>query len=432
MTRNEFILKAFKESEAWYKASWVYSLFTVVKDSEVENIKHPYPYQIGVLNGKYVYYLSDAWVSITDSPPATRPLYLVEEHVLVNGEDDIVQKYQGGYPFKTRAGNLFVNYYCLVSAFKNKVDYINEMFSISKVENMIKDRIEDNVDPNNPDPQVISVAESKRFSSACASISGFANIATPSASRYTMLPPPGIKEYREQLLKKYEGKLNDPAIVAEIDKALVKYDREFQAKDPEGGFLYKDKAFNVSRKKLFLMHGYEQSDMSPNPDFIPRSLSEGWDIEKMPSMINSLRDGSFNRGAKTALGGEAVKFIFRIFATTRIAEEDCGTKIGMPRIVTKQDINKVLILSPTKEVILTEENIDQYAGQHHIVRSPGFCKTDNANFCLKCLGMNYRGSENALAALASEVGSDMLNIFMSKMHGSQLATTPWKWKETIS
>ena len=247
-----------------------------------------------------------------------------------------------------------------------------------------------------------------------------------------MVAPPGIKEFKEQLIAKYKDKLDDPAIVAEIDKQLVEYDRKFQAQDPDGGFLYKPKAFNVSRKKLFLMHGYEQSDMSPEPDFVPNSLSEGWDIDKLPSMINSLRDGSFNRGAKTALGGEATKFIFRIFATTRIAEEDCGTKIGMRRTVTKADVNKFIISSNGNNILLTEENIKDFIGKEQVVRSPGFCKTGNANFCLHCLGLNFKGSENALAALASEVGSDMLNIFMSKMHGSQLATTVWKYKETIS
>ena len=432
MTKLEFILRAFKESTCYYRAEWVFTLFTVVKDNDISNIKNPYPFRIGVTNGKYAGYIDDTWVTFSDSPDTNHPLFSVDEVVTIPDREAIVQNYST-FPFKTRVGNLFVNYYLLVSAFKDKVDYQNGLIKISDLENIVTARIVDGTSiENNNDKNALYVDEVKRFSSACISIAGFSSIATPSASRYTMVAPPGIKEFRQELINRYKDKLDDPAIVAEIDKQLVEYDRKFQAQDPDGGFLYKPKAFNVSRKKLFLMHGYEQSDMSPEPDFIAGSLSEEWDVEKLPSMINSLRDGSFNRGAKTALGGEATKFIFRIFATTRIAEEDCGTKIGMRRIVQKSDVHKFIILPDGTNVLLTEENIEKYAGSLHVVRSPGFCKTGNANFCLHCLGLNFKGSENALAALASEVGSDMLNIFMSKMHGSQLATTPWKYKETIS
>ena len=36
MTKLEFILRAFKESTCYYKAEWVFTLFTVVRDNEVE------------------------------------------------------------------------------------------------------------------------------------------------------------------------------------------------------------------------------------------------------------------------------------------------------------------------------------------------------------------------------------------------------------
>lgn len=431
MTKLEFILRAFKESTCYYKAEWVFTLFTVVRNNEVEQIKNLYPFRIGVMNDKYAGYVDDTWIAFDDSPDISSPLFQVDEVITIATKDDIVQNYST-FPFKTRVGNLFVNYYILVSAFGDKVDYQNGSISISALEDLVTARLVDGNEKDANDKHALYVDEVKKFSSACISIAGFSSIATPSASRYTMVAPPGIKEFKDQLIAKYKDKLDDPAIVAEIDKQLVEYDKKFQAQDPDGGFLYKPKAFNVSRKKLFLMHGYEQSDMSPDPDFVPNSLSEGWDIEKLPSMINSLRDGSFNRGAKTALGGEATKFIFRIFATTRIAEEDCGTKIGMRRTVTKADVNKFIISPNGNNILLTEENIKDFIGKEQVVRSPGFCKTGNANFCLHCLGLNFKGSENALAALASEVGSDMLNIFMSKMHGSQLATTVWKYKETIS
>ena len=186
-----------------------------------------------------------------------------------------------------------------------------------------------------------------------------------------------------------------------------------------------------------MMGGLEQAEISNGKKvLVEKSLSEGWDIEKLPAMIDSLRDGSYNRGAMTALGGEAVKFLFRIFAATKITEEDCHSQVGIP--ITLTDENKALydgntIILPNKEqVLLKKENINQYLNQPVMVRSTGFCKTGNANFCLTCCGHALKGSENALAAMASEVGSKMLDVFMAKMHGTALETVPWDYKATIS
>lgn len=169
---------------------------------------------------------------------------------------------------------------------------------------------------------------------------------------------------------------------------------------------------------------------------IENSLSEGWDIEKLPAMIDSMRDGSYNRGLMTALGGESVKFLFRIFATTRITEEDCGSKLGLPVTLTDENVKRyignTIILKDKTQVKLDNTNMKNFIGQSVMVRSPGMCRVGSSNFCMTCLGEQLRGSENSLPALASEVGSKMLSIFMAKMHGTALTTTPWRWQNTIN
>lgn len=434
MTRREFIINVFKNSQAWIRADWVYSLFTVVADNDIEQINEPYDYQIATSNNKYHYYLNSGWNEIIDSPTTDRPLVLPEEGIQLNNQSELIQSVDK-FPLQTSLGTFFVNHYCLVYPFNNKIPYQNGKVSIGQLEKIIAPLVKDANDKV-INPTDVTIEEAKKFMDACSAIAGFSNIATPSATKYTMQPAPGIEELRRELIEKYKDKLHDPAIVALIEKQLVEYDRSFQAQDPEGGFYIEDKAFNVSRKKLFVMNGLEQSELSGGEKtFVETSLSEGWDVSKLPAMIDSLRDGSYNRGAMTALGGEAVKFIFRIFAATRISEEDCGSTLGIPVTLTKNNISQyignTIILPNKQQVKLDKTNMMTYVGQRLPMRGPGTCKTEHSNFCLTCLGEQLRNSEGSLAALASEVGSKMLNIFMKKMHGVALATTPWDWKNTI-
>lgn len=435
MTRREFLLQAFLH-ECYRYAAWVFSVFSVERDNAIQNYIEPMDYQLAINEGRYVYWLNNQWNEITDAGPVTEPLWFVEEGIEIKNQDELLQPHDT-FPFVTRVGTLFVNYYCLGSVFKRRIPYQDGSISISKLESIVASKLIDRK-PHEPIiPEAIYPEEAKLFSSACTSLGGFATIANPSATKYTMVPTPGIQELRAKLLEQNKDKLHDPAVIAAIEKELVEYDKAFQAQDPEGGFYINAKAFNVSRKKLYVMHGLEQPEVSDGKTtLITNSLSEGWDPTKLPAMIDSLRDGSYNRGAMTALGGEAVKFIFRIFATTKITEEDCKSTLGIPTLLTKENsktyMGNTIILANKTQVKLNEKNISSYIGKQVLVRSPGFCKTGNANFCMACLGESLRGSENALAALASEVGSKMLAIFMAKMHGTALVTVPWDIKDTLN
>ena len=437
MNKRDFILRAFKESTAYYFADWVFSLLTVVADNGRDKYPNPIPFQIASENDVYVVYVDGEWVTITDSPNASEmPLWHVGDEIVINNQNEIIQPYDT-FPFKTKVGNIVLNYYCLVYAFGDRFPFQSGKMDIGAIEKQIGKRLVDDEKGKERDPTKFYPDEVKKFQSAVQSTAGFSSINNPGATEYTMQPPPGLKEFKQQLLDKYKDHLDDPSYIALIDKALVEFDKAWIAQDPEKGFYQSDKAFEVSRKRLFTMYGLESPEISNGKkELITTSLSDGWDVEKMPIMIDSLRDGSYNRGAMTALGGEAVKFIFRIFAATRIAEQDCGSKVGEPMVLTPalsiKYIGNTIILPTGKQVKLDNTNMKDYLGKHVIMRSPGFCHTHNSSYCLTCLGDSLKESVNSLAALASDVGSDMLYVFMKKMHGTALKTQLWKYTETIS
>jgi hypothetical protein len=168
---------------------------------------------------------------------------------------------------------------------------------------------------------------------------GFAQLCVPAATKKSITTNPLIKERINQLKEEYKDSLNDPVTIAKIDAEVEKLDREWIKGDPSERFFLNDKAFNVSRKKLYGIYGGEAGlNDGGELDFIDKPLAEGIDVTKLPTLANALRSGSYDRGTQTALGGVAVKQFFRIFQNSNIIEKDCGTKVGVSRKI--DSINK--------------------------------------------------------------------------------------------
>lgn len=152
-------------------------------------------------------------------------------------------------------------------------------------------------------------------------------------------------------------------------------------------------------------------------------------------MISNLREGTYDRGASTALGGEAVKFILRVMQNTVIAEDDCKTKLGMPVKITKATQEQFVgnyLIEGTKLVQLTPENVGGYLNKEVVMRSPLFCRTERSNFCATCIGGRYGDHATGLPTAASNVGSIMMAVFMSAMHGKALKTAKYDYKAELT
>jgi len=152
-------------------------------------------------------------------------------------------------------------------------------------------------------------------------------------------------------------------------------------------------------------------------------------------MFNNTREGSYDRGASTALGGEAVKFILRVLQNVLIEEDDCGSTVTVKMKPSQEDKETYLgntILVNGSQVLLTEENIDKYVGKDINMRSPLFCKTKRDSFCKVCIGQRYADSPTSLASAGSAVGSTFMALFMAAMHGKALKTNPYDFKIHLS
>lgn len=433
MNKREYFIKALKAKAYCYK-DWVISAFSVSGASN--NTKH-YPYEL-VRSAAGVFYRNPddltELLKIDDSSDEALfrfhdPITLVPEEALNLTET-----------VKTTYGNVFFNYYVLIHAFGAKLAFMPGRTSPKDVEKIIEP-ILTNIPPEGAvrDPKLIYIDEYKRFSKSMFALMGFAQLCVPSATPRTMTTDPRIPELRAKLLNKYKDTLHESATIVKIEQELIAMDKEWMRGDPDGGdgfYIYPNKSYDVVRKKLFLMHGIETAFKDGTDiDLITNNLSEGWDIEKLPSMVNSLREGSYNRGRDTALGGEAVKFLGRVFQNTTIVEEDCGSTLGWSKSVTEDNYKSYVgffKISPKGSEELTEDSLKASIGKSLVIRTPMMCKTPRTGFCVACMGRRNAINPTALGLLAADVGSQMMGIFMSMMHGRSMKVAKYSFKDSIT
>lgn len=421
MFKRDYFLQSLKMGLYLHKR-WILEAFSVFRPGPNHDYGKPV---IIAEDGRYAIVdkeTDDGITYIEDAMPGEPLFRPLEKLVLHPGDLPNVRE-----TIVTTYGNALVNQLVLVYAFGNKIDFLTGSIKIGAIEKEIQARWDDKAEDTEglePNKRPVRTAEYKRFNEAVGQLTGLAQLCVPSASPKTMTADPAMIKRRDELLKEHKHELHDQVVLSKILAELTKMDRAWMKDDPGERFYVKDKAYDVVRLKVFIMQGIS-SGFGEAGELIPTSLDEGWDISKLPAMVNQLRDGSYGRGAQTALGGVEVKFNNRIFQNSTVAEEDCGTKRGVTTLMTKDKVphyvgNYQLIKG--ESVVLTEESLLKLVGESIQVRSPLYCKTGGANFCAKCMGDGIASTPQALSTYAAAIGSLLMDVFMKLMHGKSLTT----------
>lgn len=423
MFKRDYFLWALHNGLHLYKR-WVLEAFAVFRPTP----NHDYALPLTIApDGRYA--VIDAQADgglqyIEDAMPG-EPLFRPLEKLILN-PGDLPNVYER---VVTTYGNALVNQLILVYAFGGKIPYQAGLLKVGAIEKVIQDRwddtpTEEEISHLPPLKQPLRTIEYLRFNEAVGQLPGLSQLCVPSATRKTMTADPAMLKRRDELLAANKGRLHDPVVLAEILKELTQMDRQWLKGDPGERFYIKDKSYDVVRLKVFIMQGIS-TGFGEAGDLIPTSLDEAWDVSKLPAMINQLRDGSFGRGALTALGGVEVKFNNRIFQNSIVAEPDCGSKRGISVLMTKGNVRHYVgnyRVVKGVSTVLTEEDLRGLIGQTIDVRSPLYCRTDGANFCGKCMGDRIAATPQALGSYAAAIGSLLMNVFMKLMHGKSLKT----------
>lgn len=434
MNKFEVFLKAIATGRVAERA-WVLSAFSLIHEGMDDWKKAPYYLRLVQTPAGNFYVDEDlkTLVLIEDAPAGEPVLKFKDPMVLPAGT-----LANAKLELNTTVGNVFVNSTTLAYAFGDKLPYIEGKVNIDKIEEYIVKRLTDTPAQGAVrQADKIYVDEYIRFTDAVQHLTVYSQLCVWAATEKTMTAAPGIIEYRNKLLAEREGKLHDPEVIAEVDALLVKYDSEYLKGDPGENFLLSKKSRNVVRKKLFMMHGAEQGiEGRVGVELIRNSLVEGWDINDFPLMNDSLRSGSFNRGAETQLGGEATKWLFRASSNAIVTEDDCGSRVGKKLEVTEQNVGKLvgfsLVAVQGSRPVETDEEAGKYLGKTVMVRSPMYCKLDKTDFCKVCVGAKLAKNPTALSLAVAAYGSTFLSLFMKKMHSSSLQVAKMDYKTALT
>ena len=330
---------------------------------------------------------------------------------LVNLKEDI----------ETTVGRALMNYILLASIFGDKIPYMNKEMNFKDIEKYIVNSLVDNDKPN----KGITVNEYLKYMDTVLYIMNFNKVYSVSITKKSSLPPKGIEEYKKQLIKELEEKygpnpLQYKEAVAEFDKKLLEYDKKWLADDPALGKLVSGKVINA-RKKMFLAFSATMGFTEKNKaTTIEQSLYEGYpkDPEKLAAMFNESRFGSYSRGAETQKGGVAAKVSLRATNNIKVLDKDCGTKMGINVHLTKNNyklwLNRYMLING-ENVLLTEENLNQYLGKNVVIRSPLFCN-EEIHFCKYCVSKDLGEKPNGISLLVSGEAGIILNFSMKAMH----------------
>ena len=435
MLKRDLFVAAMKAGR-YQELGWIVTAFAMTKDTDSSTLPYPYRLVPNPLGMHYCDPASDGPALPIEDAVMGEPLYRFKDKLTV-GPGDIPNLHE---EIETTYGNFLFNWIVMVYSFGDKLPYQTGSVSAGKLEKLILRNFKDTPqEPSERKPDEIYVDEYLRFAKAMYFLTGMTQLCVWAATKKTMLPPPGIQAFREKLLAENEGHLHEMATIAKIDAELVKFDAAYLKGDPGGdNFISDFKSRNIVRKKLFLMHGAEMSldDNTVNATLIRNSLSEGWDITKFPEMNNSLRAGSFNRGAETELGGVSVKWLLRASSNINVTEDDCGSTVGGVIDVDASNLHKLVGFSAiTKQGsvrVNTLEEAGTYLGKRVMMRNPMYCKLTLTDYCKVCVGERLNVTPTGLSIAVSAYGSAFLSLFMAASHGKALSLAKMDIKTAIT
>lgn len=426
LTKLEFFKLALKHG-AYTDKRFIMRCFSVVETVEALNL----PFMVNYVNGNLQIVGNEGEIIISDyeyNPKKPMALLSFKEKIILN---------KGDLPnvtadVETTYGQAIANAVLLVYPFNDKLPYISGRFSLGVIEKALIPIL---VSDKDAAPGKITISEYLKYQQGVMLLRGLTQLCVPSASPKTMTHHPDVDKKKAELFEKYKDRLNDPAVAAIIADELVKLDTEWLAGDDAEGFFVKSKLKNISRLAMQGMIGGKSAFQDGvEVVIIENALRDGVKPEDLPVLFNTIREASFDRGAETALGGEAVKRILQVMQNARITEDDCGSKLGYKAVILPNEAEMYVGLSlieGNKLIKLTNDNIKSYVGKSVIHRTPAFCKTGKTHFCKTCIGDRYANHPTGLAVAASNIASIFMYIFMKSMHGTAAKNVKYRIKDNL-
>ena len=415
MDRREWYVKAC-QAGAWKRLIWRLSIFTV---SIFPEDKEPDEYDIDYRDKDAYTYIGGEWVKLT-GVPKDESIFVPETVITLNSDE---------YPrlketIKTTAGRYLYSWMVLQYAFGDKFLYTNTELEPNEFSRRLYGMCleYDDSDLEGKDvADVVYPSQVGRFVQAVLETAPMCMGIVPTGTLRSLETHPDMYKVRDELLLKYRDELDDPAVIVKIQKTLDDLDAEWLSGDQSIDF-FRSKKSRMRRRKLFIMHGIESAFRTDGKyDLITTSLIEGGDLNKLVAKFNSVREGSYDRGAETAKGGEQVRIIQMIFQNHKIVPGDCGTKLFYRAYITPINVTRYVGMTEVidgKRSTLTAERLKSRVGKYVDIRRPILCQMPHVDTCAGCASAAKAEQPRAVAADIASGASNVMGAAMSSMHGS--------------
>lgn len=421
MNRQDYFLGSMK-AKAHYDREWILRAMTVVIG---ENGTAPKPWSLRHTDKAVEVYVPNGnngfgWEVLEGAEHYQIPFVYHDDAGPLRAGD--VENLKVDLPDNNTWGDLLFNSRVLVYALGERYPYTQGQIIIRKIATVVADKMISDVPEGEEDPEQIYVKHYKRLGRAIGDLCGY-EIFIPSMTEKSLQPPPDNKELRDKLLAENKDQLDDPVIQAKIQDTLIANYMNMIKGDPSEGFLLKAKSFKTAIKRMFLIHGPEGGfEEGGRATLITNSLLEGLDINYYPEMVNSLRAGSFFRGALTALAGEDVDLMSRVFQNAKVVPDFCNTEEQFIQKVEPRRIGRNFLIDG-KIVQITADNLPEYNGRVYPMYAPPYCKTEGGDICAICAGAKLAANPDSLGSMIGDIPSVMMARMMASAHAKALQTT---------
>lgn len=221
---------------------------------------------------------------------------------------------------------------------------------------------------------------------------GLVAVFATSYSMETIIPNKALKEKKEELLKNAPD--NDLATLSQIEQTLIKEADKLTEGTP-GKFLFDSGArgsFSNDFKNMAISIGPVANPIDSSYEFMKSNYMEGIKKEDLPIAANIIVNAEYPKAIGTATGGYMSKVLYSVFQTMNIQEDgtDCGTKKGLPVVLTKGNLNDYVdqyIIDGNKLIAIDENLPSEYMNHTVYLRSPMYCTSDK--LCSKCAGKRF-------------------------------------------
>lgn len=436
MKLSEFMKRSWQAGRYKEVAWWIRVFTDFVESPNAAPVTEPYylvkqPWGLGVM-------MPDKSIEKIDDYPGKGPAFDAKFPLTIDQEwvPNI------NVPTETTLGILLANTLLISESFGKKIPYINKEVTIDAIEAIVAPRLTSDPKPGeqpSDSPQVIHVFEYMSMNKGIEVIVSIMELFTVALTRKTLLPPPGIKEYRAKLLAEGNYNLDDPIQLADFEAKLLKYDAEYLKGDPSFGKFASGKILKDARKKLFLSMGAEGGFSKDGTIVgISRSLSEGQprNPREFVAAINGSRSGSFSRGHETMEGGVAAKKMLAASNNYVITKDDCGSTMGLERTyhpwLVKSLRGRTIINGKTQEKVDINADTSQYLGKKIRTRSPMYCRKPGEQICSVCAGDAMARYGTGIAIPLTEISHAILTARMKAMHTNALTVNNFSIEELFT